>query len=96
MLLSRPVAGASRALYESALQTLRDTGGSSLVMSGERSEGQILPQVYAEQMTAGRGRLVRRGQSPRIVQLADFRPAGPPGAGGPAGAGESSASGTAS
>lgn len=96
VLLSRPVAGASRALYDSALQTIRDTGGSSLVMSGERSEGQILPQVYAEQMTAGRGRLVRRGQSPRIVQVADFRPAGPPGAGGPAGAGESSASGTAS
>ena len=96
VLLSRPVAGASRALYDSALQTIRDTGGSSLVMSGERSEGQILPQVYAEQMTAGRGRLVRRGQSPRIVQVADFRPAGPPGAGGPAGAGEPSASGTAS
>lgn len=72
VLLSRPVAGSSRALYDSTLQTLRDTGGAAFVMSGERSEGQILPQVYAEQMTAGRGRLVRRGETPRIVQVASF------------------------
>jgi S-DNA-T family DNA segregation ATPase FtsK/SpoIIIE len=72
VLISRPVAGSARALYDPALQTLRDTGGSSFVMSGERSEGPIVPQVYAEQMTAGRGRLVRRGQAPRIVQVARF------------------------
>jgi S-DNA-T family DNA segregation ATPase FtsK/SpoIIIE len=71
-LISRPVAGSARALYDPALQTLRDTGGSSFIMSGERSEGPIVPQVYAEQMTAGRGRLVRRGQAPRIVQVARF------------------------
>jgi S-DNA-T family DNA segregation ATPase FtsK/SpoIIIE len=42
-------------------------------MSGERSEGQILPGVYAEQMPPGRGRVVRRGDRPRIVQIADAR-----------------------
>ena len=72
MLLTRPVAGSSRAMYDVALQTIRDTGGSSLVLSGERSEGQILPQVYAEQMVPGRGRFVRRGERPRIVQVANF------------------------
>jgi len=72
VLLTRPVAGSSRAIYDKVLQTLRDTGGSSLIMSGERSEGQILPQVYAEQMTPGRGRFVRRGERPRIVQVANF------------------------
>jgi S-DNA-T family DNA segregation ATPase FtsK/SpoIIIE len=41
-------------------------------MSGERSEGQLLPQVYAEQMAPGRGRVVRRGERPRIVQVANF------------------------
>ena len=72
VLLTRPVAGASRAMYDVAMQTIRDTGGSSLILSGERSEGQILPQVYAEQMVPGRGRFVRRGERPRIVQVANF------------------------
>jgi DNA segregation ATPase FtsK/SpoIIIE, S-DNA-T family len=72
LLLTRPVAGSSRAMYDVALQTIRDTGGSSLILSGERSEGQILPQVYAEQMVPGRGRFVRRGERPRIVQVANF------------------------
>lgn len=72
VVLSRPVAGSSRAMYDVALQTLRDTGGTAIVLSGERSEGQILPQVYAEQMTPGRGRLVRRGDKPHIVQVARF------------------------
>jgi S-DNA-T family DNA segregation ATPase FtsK/SpoIIIE len=58
-------------MYDVALQTIRDTGGSSLVLSGERSEGQILPHVYAEQMVPGRGRFVR-GERPRIVQVANF------------------------
>ncbi len=43
-------------------------------MSGERGEGQIVPGVYAEQMVPGRGRLVRRGERPRIVQVANTRP----------------------
>jgi S-DNA-T family DNA segregation ATPase FtsK/SpoIIIE len=54
------------------LQTIRDTGGSAFVMSGERSEGQLFPRVYAEQMTAGRGRFVRRGEPSRLIQAANF------------------------
>jgi DNA segregation ATPase FtsK/SpoIIIE, S-DNA-T family len=72
VLLTRPVAGASRSMYDVAMQTVRDTGGSTLILSGERSEGQILPQVYAEQMVPGRGKFVRRGERPRIVQVANF------------------------
>ena len=72
VLLARPVAGASRAMFDVALQAIRDTGGSAFIMSGERSEGQLLPQVYAEQMVPGRGRFVRRGERPRLVQVANF------------------------
>jgi DNA segregation ATPase FtsK/SpoIIIE, S-DNA-T family len=72
VVLTRPVAGASRAMFDVTLQTLRDTGGTTLVLSGERSEGQIVPQVYAEQMVPGRGRFVRRGEQPRIIQIANF------------------------
>ncbi|MDJ0350057.1 type VII secretion protein EccCa [Cryobacterium sp. PH29-G1] len=71
VIVTRPVAGATRALYDVVLQSLRDTGATTLILSGERSEGQISPGVYAEQMTPGRGRLVRRGDRARIVQIVD-------------------------
>ncbi len=70
VLLTRPVAGAARAVYDPVLSALRDTGGSTLVMSGERSEGQLLPGVFAEPMPPGRGRFIRRGERPVIVQAA--------------------------
>jgi len=72
VIIARPVAGASRAMFDSAIQAIRDTGGCGLVMNGERSEGAIFPKVYAEQMVAGRGRFIRRGTAPRLVQVADF------------------------
>ncbi|CAA9218917.1 MAG: FtsK/SpoIIIE family protein, partial [uncultured Corynebacteriales bacterium] len=70
LLLSRPVAGASRALFDPVLQAVRDTGGSVLLMSGERAEGQLLPRTYAEPLPPGRGRLLRRGEPPFLLQVA--------------------------
>lgn len=70
LIITRPVAGASRAMYDRVLQVTRDTGGSLLLMSGERSEGQIAPRIYAERFPPGRGRFVRRGERPHIVQAA--------------------------
>ena len=74
VVVSRPVAGASRAMFDVALQGVRDTGGTALIMSGDRSEGQLLPKLYAEPMVAGRGRLARRGERPALVQIAHFDP----------------------
>ncbi len=75
VVVARPVAGASRAMFDVALQGVRDTGGTALVMSGDRAEGQLLPKLYAEPMIAGRGRLARRGERPTLVQVAQFAPA---------------------
>lgn len=72
VVVSRPVAGASRAMFDLALQGIRDTGGTALIMSGDRAEGQLLPKLYAEPMIAGRGRLARRGERPTLVQVARF------------------------
>jgi S-DNA-T family DNA segregation ATPase FtsK/SpoIIIE len=73
VLLTRPVSGAARGLLDPAIQALRDTGGSSFIMSGDRSEGPILPKVYAEPFVAGRGRHISHGTSgTRIVQVAAF------------------------
>ncbi|GAB2610725.1 type VII secretion protein EccCa [Pseudactinotalea suaedae] len=71
LVLTRPVAGSGRAMYEMFLQVLRDTGGSLLVMSGERSEGQVAPRVYPERFPPGRGRFLRRGERPHIIQIAN-------------------------
>ncbi|AJC54943.1 type VII secretion protein EccC [Streptomyces sp. 769] len=66
--LTRRVAGASRGLYEPLVQSLRESGSSSLVMSGDRGEGQLFPGVYASPQPPGRGVLIRRGHSNRLIQ----------------------------
>ncbi|WP_324783979.1 type VII secretion protein EccCa [Streptomyces sp. H51] len=68
--LARRAAGASRALYEPLLTTLRETGTAALVMTGDRTEGQLFPGLYASQQPPGRGTLVRRGRSHLLVQTA--------------------------
>ena len=73
VIVTRPVAGANRALYERALQMLRDTGGAMFVMSGDRAEGQLAPRLFPERFPPGRGRWVRRGERPHVVQIADSR-----------------------
>ncbi|WP_431986077.1 type VII secretion protein EccCa [Streptomyces griseoflavus] len=68
--LARRAAGASRALYEPLLTTLRETGTTAMVMAGDRTEGQLFPGLYASQQPPGRGVLVRRGRRHRLVQTA--------------------------
>ncbi|MFD3824006.1 type VII secretion protein EccCa [Streptomyces sp. NPDC058625] len=68
--LARRTAGASRALYEPLLTTLRETGTTALVMTGDRTEGQLFPGLYASRQPPGRGTLVRRGRRHRLVQTA--------------------------
>ncbi|MFG2403946.1 type VII secretion protein EccCa [Streptomyces brevispora] len=66
--LTRRVAGASRGMYEPLVQGLRESGASALVMSGDRSEGQLFPGVYASQQAPGRGVFIQRGRPNRLIQ----------------------------
>ncbi|MFF4159437.1 type VII secretion protein EccCa [Streptomyces sp. NPDC001678] len=68
--VTRRVAGASRALYEPFLMTLRESGTTAVVMTGDRQEGQLFPGVYAGAQPPGRGTLVRRGEPVRLIQTA--------------------------
>ncbi|KUL23252.1 type VII secretion protein EccCb [Streptomyces regalis] len=68
--LARRTAGASRALYEPLLTALRETGTTTLLMTGERTEGQLFPGLYATQQPPGRGTLVRRGRPHQLIQTA--------------------------
>ncbi|MFH8368740.1 type VII secretion protein EccCa [Streptomyces sp. NPDC018031] len=68
--VTRRVSGAARALYEPFLTTLRESGTSALVMTGDRTEGQLFPGVYAAARPPGRGTFIRRGTADRLVQTA--------------------------
>ncbi|GHI04865.1 cell division protein FtsK [Streptomyces cellostaticus] len=68
--VARRVAGASRALYEPFLTTLRETGATAFVMTGDRTEGQLFPGLYASAQPPGRGTLVRRGRRHQLIQTA--------------------------
>jgi S-DNA-T family DNA segregation ATPase FtsK/SpoIIIE len=69
-IVARRVAGASRGLFEPFLQTLRESGASGLVMTGDRSEGKLLGDVYARPLPPGRGQWIRRGEPVRLIQTA--------------------------
>ena len=68
--IARRTAGSSRALYEPLLTTLRETGTAALVMTGDRTEGQLFPGLYASAQPPGRGTLVRRGRQHQLIQTA--------------------------
>ncbi|SEF43945.1 DNA segregation ATPase FtsK/SpoIIIE, S-DNA-T family [Thermomonospora echinospora] len=77
--LARRVAGASRGLYDPLVQAIREIGSGVLVMSGDRTEGQLFPRVHADAQPPGRGLWIRRGESARLIQTAllEDRAAGP-------------------
>ncbi|MEV7965679.1 type VII secretion protein EccCb [Sphaerisporangium sp. NPDC088356] len=68
MVIARTTAGAGRSLYEPVLQRLRELA-QGVVLSGDRSEGQLLGQVPSSPQPPGRGTLVTRRQPPQLVQL---------------------------
>ncbi len=57
-------------MYEPLVQAIREIGTSALVMAGDRSEGQILPRVYAAAQPPGRGKWVTRGGATQLIQTA--------------------------
>jgi S-DNA-T family DNA segregation ATPase FtsK/SpoIIIE len=70
VIVTRPVAGSARALFEPALQALKDLGATGILLSGERSEGQLWPGTWAAPAIPGRARMLRRGEPPRQIHLA--------------------------
>jgi S-DNA-T family DNA segregation ATPase FtsK/SpoIIIE len=77
VLMTRRVSGASRGLYEPFTLGVREAGCLSLIMSGDRTEGQLIAGVRAGTMPVGRAKFVRIGTAPRIVQTAYLAPEQP-------------------
>ena len=70
LVVARRSGGASRALYEPVIQSLRDLAVPGLVLSGSLDEGALIGNVRPAPSPAGRGRLVTRDRGVEVVQLA--------------------------
>ncbi len=68
--VARRSGGASRALYEPVIQSLRDLAMPGLMLSGSPDEGPLLGNLRAVPATAGRGRLITRERGVEVVQMA--------------------------
>ncbi|WP_405058951.1 type VII secretion protein EccCa [Kribbella sp. NBC_01505] len=69
-IVTRRASGASRQMYEPFLAAVLETGSAGLVLSGERSEGQLFTGAAPGDYPPGRGLFVRRGDGPELVQTA--------------------------
>jgi S-DNA-T family DNA segregation ATPase FtsK/SpoIIIE len=70
VVMARRVAGASRGLYEPFPLSVREAGCLSLLMSGDRTEGQLIGPVRPMALPVGRAQFIRPGDAPRMVQTA--------------------------
>ncbi|VXB15571.1 type VII secretion protein EccCb [Nocardioides sp. AX2bis] len=73
LVVARRAGGAARAAYDPLLQSLRDLGGTGLLLSASPEEGSLLGlrPAYAP---PGRGRLVPAGRAVTVVQTAWAEP----------------------
>lgn len=70
VVVARRSGGASRALYEPVIQSLRDLAQPGLLLSGSPDEGPLLGNLRPTPQPAGRGRLVTRERGVEALQLA--------------------------
>jgi S-DNA-T family DNA segregation ATPase FtsK/SpoIIIE len=70
LVVARRSGGASRALYEPVIQSLRDLAMPGLLLSGSTDEGPLIGNLKPGVAPPGRGRLVTRDRGVEVVQLA--------------------------
>ena len=69
LLIARRVGGASRALFEPLLMSVKELNSPGLLLSGDPQEGTLLGDYRAAPLPPGRGILVRRNAA-ILVQTA--------------------------
>ncbi|MFC5724988.1 type VII secretion protein EccCa [Streptomyces gamaensis] len=68
-IIARNAAGASRSMFESFLQRVKELGAQGVVLSGDPAEGELLGGVKPRPMPPGRGFFVSRRRGTPLVQL---------------------------
>ncbi|RLU96577.1 type VII secretion protein EccC [Streptomyces griseocarneus] len=67
-IIARSSAGASRSMYESFMQRIKELGAQGVILSGDPGEGDLLGGVRPRPMPAGRGFFVSRKRGASLVQ----------------------------
>ena len=70
MFPGRRAGGASRALYEPIIQSLRDLAMPGILLSGPADEGYLIGNNRPAPAAPGRGKLITRDRGTETVQLA--------------------------
>ena len=70
VMVARRSGGASRALYEPVIQSMRDLAMPQLMLSGSPDEGPLLGNLRPAPMPPGRGRLITRERGVEVLQTA--------------------------
>jgi len=74
VVIARRSGGASRALYEPVIQSLRDLSVPGMMLSGSPDEGPLLGNLRPSPAAPGRARLLTRERGLEVVQLAHVSP----------------------
>ena len=74
VVVARRAGGASRALYDPVIQSMRDLAMPGIMLSGPRDEGALIGNVRPQQAGPGRARMVTRDRGTEVVQLAWTEP----------------------
>ncbi len=74
VVVARRSGGASRALYEPVIQSLRDLAMPGLLLSGSPDEGPLIGTMRPVPAVPGRGRLLTRERGVEVVQTAWTEP----------------------
>ena len=74
VVVARRTGGASRALYEPVIQSLRDLAMPGVMLSGPRDEGVLIGNLRPQPAPEGRARVVTRDGGTETAQLAWTRP----------------------
>jgi S-DNA-T family DNA segregation ATPase FtsK/SpoIIIE len=68
-IIARSSSGAARGMFEPFTQRVRELGAQGLVLSADRSEGEILPGVRARRLPPGRATLMTRRRGTQLIQV---------------------------
>lgn len=74
LIVTRRSGGASRAMYDPIIQTIRDLAMPGIMLSASADEGILLGGLRAKPQPPGRGRLITRDRGVETVQLAWSEP----------------------
>jgi DNA segregation ATPase FtsK/SpoIIIE, S-DNA-T family len=70
LVVVRRSGGASRALFEPVVQSLRDLAGPALLLPGSPDEGPLIGPYKPQSGPPGRGRLITRDRGAEVIQAA--------------------------